>query len=593
LSAPGILEKAKALQRQGDLAGAEAGYRQVLTKEPDHVEALNNLGNVLRGLKRPDEAVDCLRRALALKAGHPAILTNLGLALGDLRQFEEAMECHRRAVLADPELAPTHNNLGLSLKALGRLPEAEASFRRALALKPDFAEALNNLGNVLRARERFEEAAAVYRRAIEVKPGYPDAHYNLANTLRNLGRPEEGARHFRKGLELAPRHAEAQLDRGKALQVAGRLEEAKRLFALAIERNPALIEAHKSLVGLLTQEPDPDELALLEDLARRERALPQRERILLHFTLARVYELSERYDQAFQSLSKANRLKRRSTVYDMASELDYVARLKRVFSQELLTAKSAAGHLTTVPIFIVGFPRSGTTLTEQILASHPQVHGAGELGFMTELLAELSIDEPHRLGFPESIAFITEGKLSQLGEAYAARLSALAPDAGSITDKMPDNYFLLGLIRLMLPRAKLLHVQRNPMDTCMSCYATHFTQGHPYAYDLGELGQRYRMYRELMEHWNAVLPKGSMLEVKYEDVIEDLEGQARRILDYCGLPWDDRCLSFHEAERPVETASLAQVRRPVYGASVGRWRAYAKHLGPLMKALGPAAADYE
>jgi tetratricopeptide (TPR) repeat protein len=593
VSATGFLEKAKALQRQGDLAGAEASYRQVLIAEPDHAEALNNLGNVLRGLKRPDEAVNCLRRALALKTEHPAILTNLGLALGDLRQFEEAAKCQRRAVLADPELAPGHNNLGLSFKALGRLSEAEASFRKALVLEPDFAEALNNLGNVLRARERFEEAAAVYRRAIEVKPDYADAHYNLANALRDLGRSEEGERHFRRGLELAPRHAEAQLDRGKALQVMGRLEEARRLFAQAITRNPALIEAHKSLVGLLTQEPSSGEMTLLEDLARRERALSHRERILLHFTLARAYELFERYDEAFQSLSKANRLRRRSIAYDIAPEQDYVACLKRVFSRELLTAKAVAGNPTTLPIFIVGFQRSGTTLTEQILASHPQVHGAGELGFMTALLAELSIDEPRRLGFPESMAFVSEGKLRQLGETYAARLSALAPDAGRITDKMPDNYFLLGLIRLMLPRAKLLHVRRNPMDTCMSCYATHFTQGHPYTYDLTELGHRYRMYRELMDHWNAVLPAGSMLEVDYEDVIEDLEGQARRILAYCGLPWDDRCLSFHEAERPVETASLAQVRRPLYRSSVGRRRAYAKHLRPLMEALGPAAADFK
>ena len=191
------------------------------------------------------------------------------------------------------------------------------------------------------------------------------------------------------------------------------------------------------------------------------------------------------------------------------------------------------------------------------------------------------------------MARASDGKLRQLGEAYAARLSALAPTAARVTDKMPDNYFLLGLIRLILPEAKLLHVRRNPLDTCLSCYATYFTQGHAYAYDLGELGSRYRMYRELMDHWNAVLPAGSILELDYENLIGDLEGQARRILDYCGLPWDDRCLSFYDAERPVETASLAQVRRPLYRSSVGRWRLYEKHLAPLKEALGPAAEGYE
>ncbi len=588
-----LLEEAKSLQRQGKLARAEAAYRRVLAQEPDHVEALNNLGNVLRTLKRPEEAAACLRQALALRPGHAPILSNLGLALADLRRFEEAAECQRLAVAADPELAPAHNNLGLALKELGRLGEAEACYRRALALRPEFAEALNNLGNLLRTLERLEEAVLAYRRALEIRPDHADAHYNLANTLRDLGRQKEGEHHFREGLRLGPSHPEALLDRGKMLQVMGRLDEAKSAFAQAITRNPALIEAHMSLVGLLTEAPGPEEMAILEDQARRERALSHKNRVLLHFTLARAYELLERHDQSFQSLSKANRLKRGRMAFDVAVEQDYVARLKRVFSRECMIAGAGEGHPTSLPIFIVGFPRSGTTLTEQILSRHPQVHGAGELGFMNLLPPYFAADLSPGPDLPESMVRASDGKLRQLGEAYATRLSALAPTAARITDKMPDNYFLLGLIRLMLPEAKLLHVRRHPLDTCLSCYTTYFTQGHAYAYDLGELGSRYRMYRELMDHWNAVLPAGSILELDYENLIGDLEGQARRILDYCGLPWDDRCLSFYDAERPVETASLAQVRRPLYRSSVGRWRLYEKHLAPLKEALGPAAQGYE
>jgi tetratricopeptide (TPR) repeat protein len=584
---------AKALQGRGDLAGAEAAYGRVLALEPENAEALNNLGNVLRALKRPEEAVNRLQQALKAKPEHPAILTNLGLALRDLRRFEEAAECQRRAVVVDPGLAQAHNNLGLSLRELGRFTDAEASYRTALALRPDFAEALNNLGNLLRIRELPEEAVSAYRRAVEIKPDYADAHYNLYKALHDQERPTEGEPHFRKGVQLDPLHPEAHLDRGRALQVMGRLDEAVRAFAKAIARNPASIGAHQNLVRLLTEAPDPEEMAILEDLASREYSLSQKDRISLHFTLAKAYELQERYDRSFRSLLKANRLKRRRIVYDGAVQQDYIARHKRVFSRELMTAGSGKGDPSALPIFIVGFPRSGTTLTEQILASHPLVHGAGELSFMNELLPDLAVEESPGLEFPESMAVASDGKLRRLGQTYVARLSALAPNAERITDKMPDNYVLLGLIRLILPQAKLIHVRRNPLDTCFSCFETNFDQGQYYAWDLGELGRHYRMYREVMDHWKSVLPAGSLLELDYEDLIGDLEGQARRILDYCGLAWDDRCLSFHETERPVKTASLAQVRRPLYRSSVGRWRPYERHLRLLMEGLGPAASSYE
>jgi tetratricopeptide (TPR) repeat protein len=593
VSATNFMDKAKTLQRRGDMAGAEANYRQVLTEEPDHAEALNNLGNVLRALKRPDEAVSCLRRALALKPEHPAVLTNLGLALGDLGRFNEAADCHRRATAADPSFAPGYNNLGLALTALGRLGEAEASYQRALALKPDFAEALNNLGNMLRVGDRLEEAASAYRRVLEINPGLADAHYSLAKVMRDLGRLKESDTHFRRGAELNPEHAEAHADRGRLLLVAGRQEEAHRAFAHAIARNPSMGEAHSGWINTLTEELDPGLLPPLEAIVQRSAGLAFRDRVAAHFALARAYDMLGRYDDAFRSLTRANRLKRARIAHEGALEREHIARLKQAFSRALISANSTHGSPSTVPIFIVGYLRSGTTLTEQILASHPQVHGAGELRLLADILPELTIQGPPRLEFPESMTLVPGHRLRDLGEAYVGRISALAPAARHITDKMPRNYALLGLIRVMLPGARIIHLRRNPVDACFSCYATNFSSPHAYTSDLRELGRHYRMYLDVMDHWRAVLPADSMLEISYETLVTDLEGQTRRILDYCGLPWDDRCLSFHETERPVRTASLSQVRRPLYRSAIGRWRHYEKHLQPLLEALGPAVVDYE
>ncbi len=586
------LASAKALQKQGDLAGAEAAYRRVLALEPDNAEALNNLGNVLRALKRPAESVDCFQQALKAKPEHPAILSNLGLALGDLHRFAEAAECHRRAVAADPMLAAGHNNLGLALKELGRFGDAEASYRRAIAIKPDFAEALNNLGNALRAMDRTEDATAAYRRAIAIKPDYAEAHNNLGNALRDGQHFDQAIRSYRRALELAPRLAKAYCSLGKLLQEVGQPDDAHDAFVRAVDCDGTLIEAHFNLIETTADKPDMRRLAQLEDLARKSDALAVEDRIALHFTLSRAYERLNRYDKSFEELSKANRLKRGQVDFDGSAEGQRIAALERVFTRGLLAAKSSHGSPSEIPIFVLGFPRSGTTLTEQILASHPQVYGAGELGILARIADELRASADPGLDFPACIPELSPAELRRAGEDYVRQLKAQSPTAARVTDKMPENYHFIGLIHLILPKARILHVMRDPLDTCLSCFAQQFRASIAYANELHELGDYYRCYAALMDHWRKVLPAGSMLEVRYEDLVEDLEGEVRRILDYCRLPWDDRCLSFHETDRPVKTASLVQVRRPLYRSSVGRWRLYEKHLAPLREALGPTGLAY-
>jgi hypothetical protein len=255
-----------------------------------------------------------------------------------------------------------------------------------------------------------------------------------------------------------------------------------------------------------------------------------------------------------------------------------MARVRAVFTADLLQQRGGAGEPSAVPVFILGMPRSGTTLVEQVLASHCQVFGAGER-------AELSAAVAAWAGFPEAVADADDAVLRALGARHVAALRRLAPGALRITDKTPAHFLYIGLLRLVLPNARIIHVRRDPRDTCLSCFATPFTSGQPFAFDLAELGRYYRAYDALMAHWRALLPASAMLEVRYEDVVADLEGEARRIVGYCGLGWDESCLQFHRTRRVVRTASAAQVREPLYRGSIGRWRAYGEALRPLLDAL--------
>ena len=323
--------------------------------------------------------------------------------------------------------------------------------------------------------------------------------------------------------------------------------------------------------------------------ARLAPSLTDADAARLLFSLGKAHEDTGDNDAAFDCIERGNRLKRGAIDFDIADETDIVERITRSFDDAFLARADGLGDGAELPVFIVGMPRSGTTLVERILASHPAVHGGGELDEIMRLADGLPrrLSSTHR--YPECAAEIDGAMWRELGESYVAALRALAPDAARVTDKMPLNHRHLGLIHAMLPAARIIHCRRDPMDTCFSCYKTLFTSGQPFAYDLTELGLYYRLYERMMGHWRAVLP-GRICELRYEDVVADLEGAARRLVAHCGLDWDDRCLDFDKTERPVLTASAAQVRRPIYSSSVERWRLFERHLGALQHALGPAEA---
>ena len=467
----------------------------------------------------------------------------------------------------------------------GRFDAAVEQFRRALALRPDYADAHNNLGIALTTQGRIDEAIVHYERAIALKPDHADAHNNLGVALAVRGNLDEAMVHYERALAIDPNHAGAHNNLGIAFKDQGRFDDALAQYGRAIAIRPAYAEAHYNRAEIKTFHDGDAELAALRALADRN-DLPANHAMYIYFALAKALEDCGDYERAFEHLRKANDLKRRQIDYDEPAVGKFFERISNVFDSSLFDRFQGEGHPSSVPIFVLGMPCSGSTLVEQILASHPQIYGAGELAEL-EIAANTEwSSNGQTVPFPECIPVLDSAALRRIGQSYLARLPALADGKARIVDKLPGNFFRIGLIRLVLPNARIIHTVRHPIDTCVSCYSKLFASGFDFSYDLAELGRYYRCYIELMAHWRSVLPPGAILDVSYEDVVDDLQGQARRLIDYCGLPWDDRCLNFHKTNRPVKTASAVQVRKPLFRGSLQRWRKYEAHLDPLLHELG-------
>ncbi len=569
-----------ALLALGRAAAALAPLERTLALDPGAAAALSAKGTALQALGQAEEAALCHEQALALQPDHAPAHNNLATALQALGRDEEASAHYARALALDEAAADLHVNRGKALHRLGRDEEAIAHYQRALALAPGDAEAINDLGNALQSLGRHGEAIQRYEQALALRPGLAAAHGNLANSLHALDRHAEAIAQYRAAIAARPGNAVAVSNLGVALREMGRLAEARAAFETAVDLAPERAVFHLNLAEVKRFAAEDPQLARLEALGRAAASLALEEQIALHFALAKARADLGEPAAAFRHLRQGNALMRRRIAYDEAATLGRLERIGSLFTPALMRAGAGQGDPSELPVFIFGMPRSGTSLVEQIAASHPAVHGAGEIAdFPAATRAILP-------GFPEDGAVLPSEALRKLGVRYAAALAARAPAARRVTDKLPGNFQLAGLIHLALPRARLIHVRRDPADTCWSCFATLFTGGPPFAYELGELGRYYRAYEMLMAHWRAVLPDGAMLEIRYEDVVADLEREARRIIAFCGLDWDPACLAFHASARPVRTASAVQVRQPIYDTSIGRWRRYGAELGPLFDALG-------
>lgn len=555
--AEAISNRGNALRQMKRFSEAEADYRRAIAINPSYPEAYNNMGSVLRDLERPAEAEQAYKRALALKGNYVEALNNLILAYKDLKQYEEGLAVANQSLKLNPQNADAYAYAGAILVDQKRIDQAFDMLKKSLAINPNKPETLNMMGRAQFEADQPQKAIEFYKRAIALKPDFADPYNNMGNALKEVGKFDEARQAFETCLALSPESLGTYVN---------------------------LVDTYKFRSN------DDRHLKAIEGaLARGGAALGEERQMQLSFAAAKAYDDLKRYDEAFPLFLTGNALKRKTIEYNEEKVLSYFGRIKSAMTADAIRDKTGGGSSSATPIFVIGMPRSGTTLVEQILASHPRVTGAGELKELSETVNSVRTKDGTQAPYPEFVPVANPAELTRIGEAYVAKLMRRAPGAERVTDKMPSNFYFAGLIHLALPRARIIHTNRSPVDTCVSCFSKLFAGEQSQTYDLGELGRYYRAYHDLMAHWRSVLPAGAFLDVQYEEVVADTEGQARRILDYCGLEWDARVLDFHRTERPVKTASSSQVRQPIYGSSVARWRNYESHLAPLLQELGDLA----
>jgi tetratricopeptide (TPR) repeat protein len=603
-----LIEAGDASRALGRADESIALYERALEIDPHSAHARNNLGNAFLTLGRLEDAVRCYRRALESRPRDADVLANLADALRQRGELDEAVRCSERAIALDHSLPRAHNVLGLSLAGLGQREAAVVSLRQALALDPRSVEALTNLANVLRELGERREALALYGRAAELDPKRADTHCGLGQALFELRRLDEAAESFRRALALRPVYPFAQVGLAAALRVQGHAEEAQASCRAALACAPDDVEA---LVLLAELHGDRGRFAESEELLERaiglnphcataycsiaahrrmtsddtawlsgvqallEQPLSLRQSIALRYALGKYFDDVGRYDSAFHYYREANELTRRyGSRYDGDKLARRIDRLVERFDAAFIRGLQSSGSDSERPVFIVGMPRSGTSLAEQILASHPEVFGAGEVRFWDHAFGVLE-----KTGLEaRAVAALAPG----FADDYLARLAAAPARASRVIDKMPANFLYAGMIHAAFPRARIIHMQRDPIDTCLSIYFQNFFNMSPYGHDLEHLAHYYAQYLRVTDHWRAVLPATALLEVRYEALVADPEGSTRRMLSFIGLPWDPRCLDFHQTERVVITASRWQVRQKIHATSVERWRKYEKHVGPLL-----------
>jgi tetratricopeptide (TPR) repeat protein len=507
-------------------------------------------------------------------AGRVASLVTQALEYGTRGSHAEAIRCYEEILDLDPRHALAHNNLGVALLIVGRYAEAEREFRRAIDIKRNYPDALCNLGIVLRYRGLIPGSETALRRAVKLSPRYVHGRVSLGMTLILAGRLQEAKDCFDKALKMEPRHVDALVGGAQIAEVEGRFAEAEALLERAVEVDPMTPSAWAARPRL--RKMTRADAAWLEG-AERVAAGPisSMDQTTLRFAIGKYWDDVGDFAQAFRSYQRANELQKLvANPYDRRARTSFVDDLMRVYTREALSPAGLGASDSERPVFVVGMMRSGTSLIEQIISSHPDAKGAGELEFWPEVVHK------HEAAIRQELP--AELLRKKWAETYLQTLKTYSPDALRVVDKSNFNSDHLGIIHCVFPRARFIYVRRDPIDTCLSCYFQQFVASLNFTMDLSDLAHYYVEHRRVVDHWRAVLPPGTLLDVPYSELVADQEKWTRQILDFLGLPWDARCLQFHEIQRPVLTASTWQVRQKVYKSSVGRWRNYRKFIGPLL-----------
>lgn len=607
-----------ALLKQARFPEAEQTIRQAISLKPDFPHLHEDLGSVLAMQQRFEEAVPCLREAIRLEPRLPLAHRKLGEALAALGQGQSADAAFEEYFEQDPD----KGKVAIALDHLrsGRKSEAVETLRAALRESPDNVDAMRCLAqSYLQDKERLGDAEALLRRATELAPAYTAVWMLLGGLLHEAGRHRESVEAFRRAITLEPKLTPGWTGLGNAHAFAGEVEKAReayqravgldpgapgaqmglghvlktlgdqsgslRAYRAAIAAKPDFGEVYWSMANLKVFRFEDAEVEAMEEQVQRD-DLTDSAKIHFRFALGKAWEDKGDYDRAWHYYDTGNQQQRKQVFHDPVMVDTRHDHIIEVFDREFLDRHAGAGHESAAPIFIVGLPRSGSTLIEQILASHSQVEGTQELPTLPRLVGSIGRYRPDHKQYPHTVRDLRGRDFRAYGRQYLEdALPFRATGRPHFTDKLPNNFSHVGMIHLILPNARVINARRHPFDSCLGAYKQLFGKGQHFTYDMAELADYYRKYHETMQHWHRVLP-GKVLDVHYEETVTDLEMQVRRILAHCGLPFEEACVRFYRTDRPVKTASSEQVRQPIYTRALGYWRRYEKHLGTWKEQLG-------
>jgi tetratricopeptide (TPR) repeat protein len=586
------VDLARAFRRAGRAAEARAEVRRVLEKTPHHHRAWLAYGDVLVDLGQYDDARIAFERARATDPERARIEEASAALTRDDRKTSEGL--FREILRRDASHVGALCGLAAVSLAADVPADAERLLRHALRQSEHLPLAYRGLGPVLLALGRVEEAEAAAQHLRKIEPESPQTWILLATVASRFMRQEQALEAYQRAAQYQPGDIRLLLSIGHVRKSLGQRAESEASYKEVLAADPANAEAWWSLADLKSYLFEDAEVATMQRLSadweRRERARPGDAQ--LYFALGKALEQRGRYGEAFASYARGNAMRRRDEPYDIETFERRAARIRTFFGSAFFAEHAGGGDPSRAPIFIVGLPRSGSTLIEQILASHSQVDGTMELPNILNLVGGFNDLGPNHDGYPEAVGDAPAAQFAALGSRYISETSPLRRGRARFTDKLPNNFSHIGLIQAILPNATVIDARRHPMDACFSTFRQHFASGQTFSYDLADLGRYYRCYLSLMDHWDEVLP-GKVLHVQYEDLVRDPETNIRRLLEHCGLPFEAACLNQHETSRAVRTPSAEQVRQPIYTSAVGYWRHYEKELEPLKRALGDCLARFD
>ena len=573
---------AKVFTKLARLDDALSSYNSALRIVPDDTELHIQKGVALEGLDKNDAAIASYKKALTINYDNAKAHHYLGTLNRKLGLLKDAIECYEKALSINPAYAEAHNNLGNIYKDTEHYEAAIECYEKALSIKPDFVEALNNLGVAFKNTGRTKEAVICYEKTLSINSNFYEAYHNLGCALIDLGnsREQEVLACFEKALKINPDFIESLYSAGITLKNLNRKEEAVEYYKRILRLNPAHAKAQRQLMEVA---PDPDHISVIESQIKQH-AGSEDDLIEYHFTLGGLYARKKSYIKSFEHYSAGNAIKHKSTNHDAKYFSIYTNRLIEVYTKEYFENIHAYGSDSYLPVFIVGMPRSGTSLVEQILSCHPGIYGAGELTTIEEIKSEIINEIKPMIPYPECMLSFKTTSIHKYATLYLQQLRKHSASANFVTDKMPGNFFNIGIIKTLFPHARIIHCKRDPIDTCLSNFISYFSDGNEFSFDLVDLGKYYLDYQRLAKHWRNVFST-NIFEIRYEELVSNQEKVSKELINYIGLQWDERCLNFHENDRSVRTASNLQVRKPMYQNSVNRWKRYEQQLQPLIDIL--------